>query len=99
MGSFPDCPPNLEYLLLAGNMLTGQVADIFLGINTALVYIDIGFNDFEGSIPSEIEHFTNLKSLALYNTNVGGNLPTELGLLDLGTLKRDDGTKSSTNPC
>ena len=93
VGSFPDCPPNLEYLLLAGNMLTGQVANIFLGSNNALVYIDLGFNDFEGFIPSEIEHFTNLKSLALYNTNVGGNLPTELGLLDLGTLaKRDDGT-------
>lgn len=91
VGSFPDCPPNLEYLLIAANMLTGQVADIFLGNNTALLYIDIGYNDFEGSIPAEIGHFTNLKTLSFYNTQVGGNLPTEIGLLDLGTLIRDDG--------
>jgi hypothetical protein len=90
VGSFPDCPPNLEYLLIAGNMLTGQVANIFLGNNAALAYMDIGFNDFEGSIPAEIGHFTNLKSLGLHNTQVGGNLPTELGLLDLGTLNHDE---------
>jgi hypothetical protein len=90
-GSFPDYPPNLEYLLIAGNMFTGHVVDIFRGNNAALVYIDIGFNDFEGSIPAEIGHFTNLKSLGFHNTQVGGNLPSELGLLDLGTLKRGDG--------
>lgn len=72
----------LQNLHLEGNQHTGTIP-AFLGTNLFnLQSINLGFNQFDGDIPSELGNLANLTYLSLAGNQLTGIIPTELGNLD-----------------
>jgi len=74
---------NLEIVHLSTNGFTGIIpSDI--GEWSALKELWFADNRFQGAtIPSEIGKLENLKTLFLYNAQIGGSIPSEIGNMDL----------------
>ena len=52
--------------------------------------MDLGFNDFTGSIPYEVGNLTNLTKLLLYHNQLTGEIPQEVcALIESNNLDTD----------
>ena len=82
-------PTTLEYFTVTSNLFSGEIpSEIFQTHDYKLQVVDLGDNNFlSGTIPPAIGHsWRHLQSLGLYQTQLGGHLPSELGLLPLEEL-------------
>ena len=83
--------PNLAYFDLSLNQLFGSIPPLISSLSK-LIYLDLSINQFSGNIPPEIGLLINLQtlyldqnqfsgSIFLYNNNLSGSIPKELGNL------------------
>ncbi|KAM7272053.1 hypothetical protein ACFE04_031267 [Oxalis oulophora] len=69
----------LKKIVVFGNRLSGSISH--LGNITTLTYLDLGINQFSGTVPAEFGKLINLEILRLSSNNFSGNLPVELAEL------------------
>ncbi|KAI9157172.1 hypothetical protein LWI28_017935 [Acer negundo] len=62
---------------LSKNKLQGQLKEAFFN-SSSLVTLDLGYNRFDGSIPTWISRLSQLTYLILSNNNLEGDVPTQL---------------------
>ncbi|KAJ0039278.1 hypothetical protein Pint_23929 [Pistacia integerrima] len=72
--------PNLIFLSLSGNHLTGEIP-ASIGKMMSLQVLDLSNNNITGIIPSSIGNCSVLKVLDLRNNNMSGQIPESLGHL------------------
>lgn len=73
--------PSLEYLYVADTTLTGTMDFI---LDMPLIFeVWFGYNEIEGSMPTEIGLVTTLGSLSATWNLLTGTIPTEIGTLQL----------------
>lgn len=77
-----DVMPDLIFLSLSGNQLTGEIPDS-IGNMSSLFVIDLSRNNLTGSIPSSIGKCSYLRVLDLGNNNLSGEIPNSIGQLKL----------------
>lgn len=93
-----DVMPDLIFLSLSGNKLTGQIPDS-IGNMSSLSVIDLSRNNLMGSIPSSMGKCSYLKVLDLGNNNLSGEIPNSIGQLNqLQSLHLNDNLISGTLP-
>ncbi|XP_024975540.1 putative kinase-like protein TMKL1 [Cynara cardunculus var. scolymus] len=75
-------------LRLHGNLLSGSIPEPALPNATCntLLYLDMGQNEFTGSIPEYISGFRGLRQLDLSSNNFSGLIPDDLSKLPLDKL-------------
>ncbi|CAO2187006.1 unnamed protein product [Urochloa humidicola] len=73
---------SLQYLSLAWNHIGGELPDdIGRGLRANLSTLDLGVNEFNGTIPVSLSRLRNLRHLALEENRFIGSIPVELGEL------------------
>ena len=60
------------------NSITGELPMSLLQSNSSMIYLDIGFNQLNGVIPSWTQYLSKLQYLYLNKNRLHGVLPTEL---------------------
>ena len=70
--------PNLHWLSLDGNALSGPVPGELGGL-TNLQTLDLSFNALSGPVPPALGSLTNLQRLVLESNRLSGAIPSELG--------------------
>ncbi|KAF3333759.1 receptor-like protein kinase HAIKU2 [Carex littledalei] len=93
-GVFPDLSPlvNLQILNISDNYFSGPFPWVSLGNFTELRVLSLGDNSFEKSgFPYKILSLKKLYLLYLSDTNIGGEIPKEIGnLIELQDLELAD---------
>jgi hypothetical protein len=88
----------LDTLVLAFNQFSGEVPGYFFRYPD-MVYWDVGFNRFTGTIPNDIpENMPGLQVMFGENNRFSGTLPNNLGTLDLKSVHLDDNDFVGTIP-
>ncbi|KAH1120796.1 hypothetical protein J1N35_003956 [Gossypium stocksii] len=72
--------PNLEYLDLSSNSVTGYLPNS--NWSSEIRFLDLSFTDFRGSIPASLANLTKITSLLLYASNFEGQIPDVFGNLN-----------------
>ncbi|MFM9841176.1 MAG: RHS repeat-associated core domain-containing protein [Cyclobacteriaceae bacterium] len=82
-GSFPNfsSAPNLFYIDLTNNELSGPLPEFAPGTLSNLKHLFLNSNQLSGSIPSSIGNLTNLISLYLQYNQFTGDIPSSIGSL------------------
>ncbi|KAJ9561331.1 hypothetical protein OSB04_006491 [Centaurea solstitialis] len=80
---------DLEVLLLSGNDFNGTLSFEALASFHHLEVLDLGYNNFVGSIPSTIQELSSLRVLSFAHNNLNGPLPDH-GLCELKNLQELD---------
>lgn len=79
--------PPLHILSLSRNRLSGPLFPAFLLQMTAsLAILDISFNEFSGTIPTEIGNLTKLERIDAMSNRFRGTIPTSMQSLDPNLL-------------
>lgn len=73
----------LQTIAMPDNRLEGTIPTGILVSNPDLGFLDLGGNQFKGSLPSEIAGATKLSDLQLDTNGLTGTIPTEIGNLSL----------------
>ncbi|KAF2319624.1 hypothetical protein GH714_017674 [Hevea brasiliensis] len=73
--------PNLQFLQIHKNYLTGSCHQLFHGSWKKLQVIQLGDNFIHGKLPASIVNLTSLTYLALPNNNIKGEIPSSIGKL------------------
>ncbi|KAK1571744.1 hypothetical protein Q3G72_022259 [Acer saccharum] len=78
-GNLPSCssPLSIKHVHLSKNKLQGQLEEVFFN-SSSLVTLDLGYNCFNGRIPTWIGRLSKLTYLILSNNNLEGDMPTQL---------------------
>jgi Leucine-rich repeat (LRR) protein len=88
----------LDTLVLAFNQFSGEIPGYFFRYPD-MVYWDVGFNKFEGTLPQDIpEQMPDLRVMFGENNQFSGTLPDNLGTLDLKNVHLDDNNFTGTIP-
>ncbi|KAK9159463.1 hypothetical protein Syun_005804 [Stephania yunnanensis] len=66
---------------LYGNQLSGEIHSHFLSNWTQLTVLNLGRNNFSGTIPFEIGNLSNLLYLCLSENQISGSIPCSIGRL------------------
>ncbi|RVW27810.1 putative LRR receptor-like serine/threonine-protein kinase [Vitis vinifera] len=74
----PNLHPNLQWLYLARNHLSGQLPTT-LSLCGELLYLSLSINKFRESIPREIGNLSKLEEISLYDNSLVGSIPTSFG--------------------
>ncbi|XP_062029179.1 receptor-like protein EIX1 isoform X2 [Rosa rugosa] len=87
-GSLPIQAPNLQYLDISKNLLSGELPNCWMQYQE-LQALDLGKNKLSGKIPSSLGNLQRIQVLRLHDNNFSGELPsfencTELRVVDLG---------------
>ncbi|KAK1293646.1 Receptor-like protein kinase BRI1-like 3 [Acorus calamus] len=85
---FCSTVPRLKKLLLADNLLSGEVSPE-IGRCASLESVDLSFNGLEGPIPIEVWSLPRLAELVMWANNLSGEIPNTLcsnGVAALQTL-------------
>jgi len=72
----------LKTVLLGNNELTDKIPASVISKWDQVEYLDLGSNNFNGPIPTELSMLTNAAIIDLFNNSLTGTIPTELDLLD-----------------
>ncbi|XP_031257535.1 probable LRR receptor-like serine/threonine-protein kinase At3g47570 [Pistacia vera] len=81
MNSLANCS-NLRVLSISENQFRGPLPHSIANFSrTKLQHLDVGVNDFYGTIPSGIGCLLNLTSLRMNSNKFSGTIPEELGKL------------------
>ncbi|GAY59665.1 hypothetical protein CUMW_196260 [Citrus unshiu] len=75
-----SCFPNLQYLNLVNNNLSGSIPPQ-IGSLSNLIYLYLYGNNLTGTIPKEIGSLRNLEGLYLSSNRLRGTIPKEIGSL------------------
>lgn len=90
--------PNLTYVDLDSNYLSGSIPSTFGGLLT-LTSLYLNSNFLSGTIPSTLGLLTNLQMLWLYDNALTGVIPSELGnMVALQQIKFDSNKLIGTIP-
>ena len=92
---------SLQVLSLKSNYLRGSMARVFgLSVPDSLINLDVTCNDLTGTLPEGLSlKVPLLKSLLLFNNDINGALPSDLGsLTSLRRLRLDSNRLSGTIP-
>ena len=85
-GTIPSEWVNLKHLInieVHGNMLDGTIPQEFYDEDQfSLVNFNIGDNMFEGELDTRIGEMTDLKGLHIFENNLNGTFPSEVGNLN-----------------
>jgi Leucine-rich repeat (LRR) protein len=73
----------LEQIAVPDNDLTGTFPTLFFEMNPNLKLLDLGGNQFTGSIPSSVAGATKLSGLQLDNNQLTGTIPSEIASMTL----------------
>jgi Leucine-rich repeat (LRR) protein len=86
-GPLVELPPNLSYLDVEENSMSGSPFESVLGLSD-LKQLRISSNSFTGTIPTDIGTLEELEELWIANNQFeGATIPSEIGNLQrLGTL-------------
>ena len=85
-GQFPQGIKNCSSLTgldLSGNELSGAIPSDISQLLSAVLKLDLSFNNFSGEIPKSIVNCTDLYLLRLDNNQLTGLIPPEIGQLQL----------------
>ncbi|EAY81349.1 hypothetical protein OsI_36521 [Oryza sativa Indica Group] len=82
-GVIPILPPNLTWLEIQNNMLSGSVASKTFGSAPQLVFMDLSSNNIKGHIPGSICELQHLQYLNLANNHLEGEFPQCIGMTEL----------------
>jgi len=86
-GTFPEGVqyfPFLQVLTIGDNAFTGPLSGDIISELSNVVDFEVNFNQFTGTVPSEVWQMTKLNQLTVGNNMLTGTLPTEIGnLVDL----------------
>ncbi|KAJ8774416.1 hypothetical protein K2173_012722 [Erythroxylum novogranatense] len=81
-GSIPsslgDCR-HLVHLILYKNKLNGPIPKVVFGISSLTIYLGLSYNEFEGTLPSEVGQLEMLGGLDVSNNRLSGEIPESLG--------------------
>jgi len=69
-------------LNLRRNGLKGNFSIMELGDLANLTYVDLSFNELQGSVPSEVGRWNNVQYISLQHNSLEGYLPSELGTIN-----------------
>ena len=96
---FDSCTGQVyQYLILPERNLIGTLPPE-IGMLTLLVELDLGTNQLQSGIPTEIAFLSNLEALWLYGNRFDGMIPTELGTMSqLFILDLESNDLSNTIP-
>jgi len=86
----------ISHLNLSGNHIGGTLWAV--GKLTHLEVLDLGANDFTGTIPLEIANLSKLKSLQLQGNSLSGDMPPEICSLTDGILEELIADCDSSDP-
>ncbi|CAK7349329.1 unnamed protein product [Dovyalis caffra] len=75
-----ECP-NLIFLDLSDNLITGQIPMPLLSRLKRVEFLNLTKNSVEGPLPTDIGNFRNLRHLRLGMNKLNGTIPFEIGLL------------------
>ena len=84
-GTLPHISPNVFFINVAGNSLSGPISPFLchkLGRKSALGYLDISWNSLTGAIPDCWENWRGLTFLFIGNNKLEGEIPPSIGLLN-----------------
>ncbi|GKD73564.1 leucine-rich repeat-containing protein, partial [Tanacetum coccineum] len=70
---------SLERLVISYNYFEGEIPGDGFGNLTKLLHLDMRWNNFNGSIPSQLFQLTNLRFLDISDNYLEGKLGPELG--------------------
>eukprot|EP00301_Raphidiophrys_heterophryoidea_P006821 c12717_g2_i2.p1 GENE.c12717_g2_i2~~c12717_g2_i2.p1 ORF type:complete len:498 (+),score=138.40 c12717_g2_i2:344-1837(+) len=85
-GSIPEGNTHLQQLQkldLSASNIRGSIPAAFFASLESVQLVNMNWNQFEGSIPTEIGMMTKMSSLQLYRSYLSGTLPSQIGKLSL----------------
>ncbi|XP_022982866.1 protein STRUBBELIG-RECEPTOR FAMILY 2-like isoform X2 [Cucurbita maxima] len=97
LGEIPSgLPPNVTYMNLSHNVLSGPIANVFSGLQN-LVEMDLSYNNFTGDLSNSFASLTNINRLFLQENKFTGSV-SYLSHLPLTDLNIQDNYFSGTIP-
>ncbi|XP_051136981.1 receptor-like protein EIX2 [Andrographis paniculata] len=87
---------HLESLSLQNNSFHGKISRVFKNISGCssqnLLNLNMGYNNFDGDLPSELDKVKKITNLDLSRSNISGQIPESLGNLSFlrGLIMRDN---------
>uniref|UniRef100_A0A0E0MGE7 Leucine-rich repeat-containing N-terminal plant-type domain-containing protein n=1 Tax=Oryza punctata TaxID=4537 RepID=A0A0E0MGE7_ORYPU len=96
-GVIPILPPNLTWLEIQNNMVSGFVASKTFGA-PQLGFMDLSSNNIKGPIPGSICELQYLQYLKLANNHLEGEFPQCIGMTEVNCLFLNNNSLSSRVP-
>ncbi|QCD99241.1 LRR receptor-like serine/threonine-protein kinase FLS2 [Vigna unguiculata] len=85
-GCLPQLSPNVAFLSLSNNSLSGEMSPLLCGHNVSngknnLLFLDISLNNLSGGLTNCWKNWKSLVAIHLGSNNLSGKIPPSMGLL------------------